>query len=84
MVVSFETLNKASVHLREMLKIAILSNAASVMTFHNHPLGEPTLSEQDIQLTHRLYEDSELLSIKVLDHLIIEDGSLPCEASILN
>ena len=45
------------------------------MAFHNHPSGETTPSQQDIQLTNRLYEAGELLSIKLLDHLIIGDGT---------
>ncbi len=74
-VVSVGTLNKAIIHPREVFKTAILSNAASVMAFHNHPSGETTPSQQDIQLTKRLYEAGELLGIKLLDHLIIGDGS---------
>ena len=73
-VVSVGTLNKAIVHPREVFKTAILSNAASIMAFHNHPSGETTPSQQDIQLTNRLYEAGELLGIKLLDHLIIGDG----------
>ena len=38
-VVAVETLNKAIVHPREVFKTAILSNAASIMAFHNHPSG---------------------------------------------
>ena len=72
-VVSVGSLNKAIVHPREVFKTAILSNAASVMAFHNHPSGETTPSQQDIQLTKRLYEAGELLGIKLLDHLIIGD-----------
>ena len=74
-VVSVGTLNKAIIHPREVFKTAILSNAASIMAFHNHPSGETTPSQQDIQLTHRLYEAGELLGIKLLDHLIIGDGT---------
>lgn len=74
-VVSVGTLNKAIIHPREVFKTAILSNAASIMAFHNHPSGETTPSQQDIQLTNRLYEAGELLSIKLLDHLIIGDGT---------
>ena len=74
-VVSVGTLNKAIVHPREVFKTAILSNAASIMAFHNHPSGETTPSQQEIQLTNRLYEAGELLSIKLLDHLIIGDGT---------
>ena len=74
-VVSVGSLNKAIVHPREVFKTAILSNAASIMAFHNHPSGEITPSQQDIQLTNRLYEAGELLGIKLLDHLIIGDGT---------
>ena len=73
-VVSVGSLNKAIVHPREVFKTAILSNAASIMAFHNHPSGETTPSQQDIQLTNRLYQAGELLGIKLLDHLIIGDG----------
>ena len=74
-VVSVGSLNKAIVHPREVFKTAILSNAASIMAFHNHPSGDTTPSEPDIQLTHRLVEAGEILGIKLLDHLIIGDGS---------
>ena len=74
-VVSVGSLNKAIVHPREVFKTAILSNAASIMAFHNHPSGETTPSQQDIQLTNRLYEAGELIGIKLLDHLIIGDGT---------
>ena len=74
-VVSVGTLNKAIVHPREVFKTAILSNAASIMAFHNHPSGETTPSQQDIQLTNRLVGAGELLGIKLLDHLIIGDGA---------
>ncbi|MDB8460315.1 JAB domain-containing protein [Turicibacter sanguinis] len=74
-VVSVGTLNKAIIHPREVFKTAILSNAASIMAFHNHPSGNAEPSQQDIQLTHRLVEAGELLGIKLLDHLIIGDGT---------
>ena len=74
-VIAMGTLNKAIVHPREVFKTAILSNAASIMAFHNHPSGNAEPSQQDLQLTTRLYEAGELLGIKLLDHLIIGDGS---------
>ena len=74
-VVAVGSLNKAIVHPREVFKTAILSNAASIMAFHNHPSGDTEPSQQDIQLTNRLYEAGELLGIKLLDHLIIGDGT---------
>lgn len=67
------SLNKAIVHPREVFKEAIKRSSASIICAHNHPSGDPTPSEQDIGLTHRLYEAGELIGIKVLDHLIIGD-----------
>ena len=74
-VVSVDSLNKAIVYPREVFKIEILSNAASVMAFHNHLSDDTRPSQQDILLTHRLVEAGEILGIKLLDHLIIRDGS---------
>ena len=53
-VVSVGTLNKAIVHPREVFKTAILSNAASIMAFHNHPSGETTPSQQDNSINQSL------------------------------
>ena len=69
-VVSVGSLNKAIVHPREVFKTAILSNAASVMAFHNHPSGDTTPSDQDIQLTHRLVEEGKLVNLELLEHPI--------------
>lgn len=66
--------DKAIIHPRELFKRALLCNATSIMIAHNHPSGNTTPSQADIQLTNRLYECGELLGIKVLDHLIIGDG----------
>ena len=74
-VVSVGSLNKAIVHPREVFKTAILSNASSIMAFHNHPSGDTTPSQHDIELTQRLYEAGNLLGIKLVDHLIIGDGT---------
>ena len=48
-MVSVGILNKAIVHPREIFKTAILSNACSIMPFHNHPSSDVTPSEQGSQ-----------------------------------
>jgi DNA repair protein RadC len=40
---------------------------------HNHPIGDPEPSEDDIKLTKRLAEVGEIMGIDVLDHVIIGD-----------
>ena len=72
-IVSIGSLNRSLVHPREVFKAAILSSAAAVIAFHNHPSGDPSPSREDIALTKRLVDAGELLGIQVLDHLVLGD-----------
>lgn len=74
-IVSVGTLNASLVHPREVYKICMLSNAASLMCFHNHPSGDPSPSKEDIEVSRHLFESGQLLSIDLLDHIIIGDGN---------
>ena len=65
------SLNRAIVHPREVFCEAIKRSSASIICAHNHPSGDPSPSEQDITLTHRLSEAGEVVGISLLDHLII-------------
>jgi len=67
------TLNQASVHPREILKTALDCQAAAIILAHNHPSGDPAPSSADIQLTKQIAQASDLLDIRLLDHLIIGD-----------
>ena len=60
-VVSIGSLNSSIVHPREVFKLAILSNANSIIISHNHPSGDPTQSREDINITKRLKECGELI-----------------------
>lgn len=71
--VSIGTLNLSLVHPREVFKIAILANSASIVVAHNHPSGDVKPSQEDIDITTRLKEAGELLNIKLLDHVIVND-----------
>lgn len=73
-IVSMGTLNASLIHPREILKSPILSNAAHVMAFHNHPTGSLTPSQEDIQTTDRLQKLFDLAGIPLLDHIIIGNG----------
>ncbi len=41
---------------------------------HNHPSGDPTPSEADKALTHRLQDALGLIDVRVLDHIIVAGG----------
>ncbi len=49
--------------------------ASGIILCHNHPSGNLTPSQQDIDLTKKLYEAGKLLDIDVCDHLIIGNKS---------
>ena len=72
--VSMGSLNTNIVHPREVFKKAIEKSAASIILVHNHPSGDPTPSNEDIELTKRMREAGNLLGIEVFDHVIIGDG----------
>lgn len=74
-VVSIGSLNQSIVHPREVFKTALLSSAAAIILVHNHPTGDVTPSREDIEITRRLKEAGEILGIKILDHIIVGDGT---------
>jgi DNA repair protein RadC len=70
-IVSIGTLNASIIHPREVFKSAIKESANSIILVHNHPSGDPEPSIEDEKITQKLFEAGDLLSIKVLDHVII-------------
>lgn len=67
------SVNKATVHPREVVKEALRLNASAIILAHNHPSGNSTPSPEDIDLTKKLQEILKIIDVKVLDHLIIGD-----------
>ncbi|MDF3078075.1 MAG: radC [Sphingobacteriaceae bacterium] len=53
-----------------IFKIALESNAPSIILAHNHPSGNLKPSQADINLTHKLCSAASLLDMSILDHLI--------------
>lgn len=70
-VCSVGTLNASLVSPREVMKSAILSNAAGFIAVHNHPSGNCQPSSEDIETTKRLMQCGEILDIRMLDHIIV-------------
>ncbi len=73
-VVSEGSLTSSIVHPREVFLPAVRESAGAVVLVHNHPSGDPRPSEEDVAVTRRLVRASELLGIRVLDHVIVGDG----------
>lgn len=73
--VSMGTLSQVLVHPREVFHPAIRHKAHNIILAHNHPSGDPTPSEADLELTRLLVHSSRLLGIGLADHLIIGSSS---------
>ncbi len=74
MVLSQGTLNESILNPREVLTQVLRHNCAAYVIVHNHPSGDPTPSGQDISITLRLKQASDMLDVKLVDHVIIGDG----------
>lgn len=69
------TIDGAEVHPREVVRRALVHNAAAVIVGHNHPSGSPEPSTADRAVTDRLKSALALVDIRLLDHFVIGDGA---------
>jgi DNA repair protein RadC len=65
------TLDGASVHPRELVKLALAKNAAAIIITHSHPSGVKDPSCADALITTRIKEALALVEIRCLDHIIV-------------
>lgn len=65
------TINRTPVFPREVVKRTLELGATSLIMVHNHPSGDPTPSQADIDITRKVIKAARELEINVLDHLII-------------
>lgn len=63
-------LDRCPIHPREIFREAVRQSAASLILAHNHPSGDPTPTEEDIDITLRLIEAGKILGIRVVDHIV--------------
>jgi DNA repair protein RadC len=69
--ISYGGNNFAMIEPKEILNEAVKIGAPKMILVHNHPSGDVKPSKSDFKMTDRIYEASELLGIKFLDHIII-------------
>lgn len=60
--------------LRQIIGDALAHDGRAVMLAHNHPSGDPTPSQTDIETTRKLADLLRPLNIRVYDHLILTSG----------
>jgi len=74
-LISKGILDSSIIHPREVFKPAIRNSASKIILVHNHPSGNPEPSREDLAITEKLLESGDQIDIKVLDHVIIGNGS---------
>lgn len=65
------TVDHVPVYPREVVKRALELNASALILVHNHPSGDPTPSEADLNMTAQIQDAARVLGIVLHDHLII-------------
>jgi len=68
------TIDGASVHPREVVRLVMEANAAAVIFAHNHPSGLAEPSQADLRITQRLKDSLALIDVRFLDHFIVGEG----------
>lgn len=80
--ISVGILNANLIHPREVFEPAIKESAAQIILAHNHPSGDVSPSDDDLEITKRLFLAGEILGIEVVDHVIVSKKaflSFKCE-----
>ena len=65
------TIDHTPVYPREVIKRALELSATALVLVHNHPSGDPTPSQADIQMTKAIVQIATPLGISVHDHIIV-------------
>ena len=69
------SIGQTAVYPREILKYALACDCNAMILAHNHPGGSKNFSPEDRALTQRMIDIFHPLEIKILDHIIVGDGS---------
>lgn len=64
-IISIGSLNANLVHPREVFEPAIRYSSAQIIVAHNHPSGDPTPSQEDLEITKKLADAGKLLGIEL-------------------
>lgn len=73
-VLFYGTIDATSVYPREVVKHALLWNAAAVIFCHNHPSSNSEPSQADRRITRRLTDALALIDVRVLDHFVVGES----------
>ena len=64
-------INSVNISIKDILAEPIKTQAPKVMLVHNHPSGDATPSQADIDVTKKIFELAQIFNIELLDHIVI-------------
>lgn len=70
-VMGHGTVDHAPVYPREVVRRALELSASAIILVHNHPSGDPTPSQADIDMTRQVADAARVLRIALHDHLVV-------------
>ncbi|WP_339810442.1 JAB domain-containing protein [Zunongwangia profunda] len=70
------SVTSSQINVREILQLALLTNAIKIIVIHNHPSGNLRPSPRDLNSTRELIRIGKLMQVILLDHLIISSESV--------
>ena len=74
--------NSSPVYIGEVMRVIIDYNAVNVIIAHNHPSGDPSPSDSDIDMTAKLKKALGLIDVNLVDHIIIANRDYTSLASL--
>ena len=69
------SIDGATVHPREVVRLVLAHDAAAIIMAHNHPSGITEPSQADLRITQRIKDALALIDVPVLDHIIVGEGT---------
>ncbi len=68
-------IDQTTADVRSILREALLQRATQIALVHNHPSGNTRPSNDDLRLTQQARQSAQTMNIRLLDHVIVTDGS---------
>ncbi len=65
------TVDHTPVYPREVIKRALELGASAIVMVHNHPSGDPTPSQADIEMTRQVRDAGKAVGVALHDHLVV-------------
>jgi DNA repair protein RadC len=73
--ISIGSVDRSLLPVREVLHAVLRCDGVAFALAHNHPAGDPSPSPEDLAATRRVHEAAALVGLRLVDHLIVGDGS---------